>query len=238
MYRWRSVTFGSWFGWPDIGSALSVQLNGQSKLYLLQTFVWYLRFSLLWISTLLHSGMWRRAIWKSGNNILRKSSVVHLAVFCCKVFRNLNFYQDVRHHVREDSNFHWWEFLRITQRTDFWKSKSVVEKWKQQYARADCLNVVIERVQDYCGLWWPSCKVEVSNILSKSVRIYLEETLSVPTFSAKSHSFIVLCKPRHIAVKFQTFSAPLRPVGPSALASYLNVIGNHAPGCNTAWVWV
>jgi len=48
-----------------------------------------------------------------------------------------------------------------------------------------CLNIVIERVQAYCCLWCPSCEVDVSNILSKSVRMYQEENLSIPTGSAK-----------------------------------------------------
>ena len=75
-----------------------------------------------------------------------------------------------------------------------------MEKSKQPRARADCLNVVTERVQDCRCLWCISCKVNDSNILSKSARIYREEALYIPTVSAKSPSFLLHCANRGISV--------------------------------------
>jgi len=177
MHCRRSVTVGSWFGWryPTELTERSVSPWDTREIFEVVTAVK--------INTV--------AFWDAtscsliGNNILRKSvGLVHLAGPCCKFFQNLKFYQNARHHVREDSNFHWWEILRLMHRTGFWNSEPVVEKSKQQYTRVDCLSVVIERVQDCCCLWCPSWKVNVSNILSKPVPIKQEETPSIPTFSA------------------------------------------------------
>ena len=83
-----------------------------------------------------------------GGNILRKSvEIVHLAGLCCKFFRNSSFLPGMHGMTSEKT------ITYIGQNSSgscteliFRESKPVVEKSKQPCGRADCLNVVTERV--------------------------------------------------------------------------------------------
>lgn len=215
MYRWRSVTFGSWFGWPHMGNALSIQLDGWTEQSVPP---WGTR-EIFEILTAVNVNT--AAFWDVTSCNLEHWELHFEEISCRSLLQGvpkLKFLPGCMASRHRNSNFHWWEFIGLTQITYFWNQNRL---WRNQSSNKQERIVWMLSLRgckiavaygDRCAKW-------MSRIFFQNLYVYTKKNLfPFRHFQLKVILFIVLCKPRHIAVKFLAFSAPLRPIGPWALS--------------------